>query len=239
MNILQLLVFIMALFSAMSFNFNVNKTARTVDEKNATLSQFIGLFYERSLPLQIEEDSLVEYSKEKSNPTGNPKYIRTRYKLIEGSLLAFIPDATPSKTVRYLAIYKIDFSKDFHTVVYSVEDDGDSYGFGGGIWLYLCTYSLSGKLIDRMVLSGYKHDNLEQSVSISESFLIEVSRYEVLPNQPKSTPHVSLQGWDTRSKYQLSDSGKIICLSKKRRKVSSGSREDKITPFMPVPCDKP
>jgi len=212
---------------------------KQLHEKNASFAKFMNLFFERSLPLQIEEASLIEYDKRKPDPTGKTRYVQTRYRLIPDSLLAFIPDAKSSKTVWYVAIYKISFPKKFHTIIYSRRDLGEDGLWGSSFWMYLCTYSLSGELIDRMALSGYKHDNLEQSVSISQSFLIEVSRYEVLPNQPKSIPHVSPQGWDTRSKYQLSDSGKIICLSKKRRKVSYGSREDKITPFVPVPCDKP
>jgi hypothetical protein len=222
-----------------SFQFDEEKVEQ--DGQNAKFTAFLNLFYDLKLPLRVPTDSLVEYQENKRDVTGYTRYIRTRYKLIPDSLVSFIPEPVASKMSRdnhYTAVYKINFSKDFYTLIYCKEYEGNEFQFGCSTWLYICTYSLSGKLIDKMSLSGITHDNLEQDCYISDSLLIKIHRYESFPTDNKSHTH---KADEILGEYQVSNTGKIVCQNKKRRKViyTLDSRYEELVPYAPVPCRKP
>ena len=133
-------------------------------------AKYIENFESIDLPIDINRSNIFSYKRMVFDKSDN-RHKRSQYESISSGYHKYITDKeTNADYIDYRYLYSLVSNENYYAVVVLediLEEESDNE-----IWFTLLTYSSKGILIDKVVIAGYKIDNIEQFVTIDENINI-------------------------------------------------------------------
>lgn len=195
---MKIILLTLLLFSGCKSNLNDENFAKYIEN-----------FESIDLPIDINRSNIFSYKRMVFDKSDN-RHKRSQYESISSGYHKYITDKeTNADYIDYRYLYSLVSNENYYAVVVLediLEEESDNE-----IWFTLLTYSSKGILIDKVVIAGYKIDNIEQFVTIDENVNIISKLYEFLP--PPDGDYKNMYAKETIYQYEISEKGQIITLS--------------------------